>query len=147
MTPRPLDQRIQRVATTHLHPLEGSSFWLDRAAQRGIDASQVQTLDDLRRLGPTTIDDLRARPLLDYVPRRFHADRSRLIVGQTGGTTGQPVWTAYLPEEFDEAFVTLRCCRQSPSFPAGRKLALSRPQRPAHHRSGRPGHRPSYRQR
>jgi hypothetical protein len=59
--------------------------------------------------------DLTGRPLLDFIPKRFHHRLDQFILGQTGGTTamdGDPAgaggfgaWTAYRRDEFDEAFV------------------------------------------
>ena len=100
-----LEQRVRRVAQAHLDPEHGSAFWIQRAASRGVEAAEVQSLADLRRLGPTSAENLRSRPLMDFVPRKLHARAAELVIGQTGGTTGHPAWTVYLPEEFDEAFV------------------------------------------
>jgi phenylacetate-coenzyme A ligase PaaK-like adenylate-forming protein len=56
-------------------------------------------------LGETTQQDLSSRPLADYVPRSLHRRMDRWVIGQTGGTTGGGVWTAYHEQEFTEAFV------------------------------------------
>lgn len=101
-----LNRHLRDVLRTHLHPTGGSAYWLDRARQLGVrDADDIGGIEDLSRLGGMTPDDLRQRPLMDYVPRCYHTSQSKLVIGQTGGTTGRPVWTAYLPQEFDAAFV------------------------------------------
>ncbi|MEZ6192128.1 MAG: hypothetical protein R3C45_12690 [Phycisphaerales bacterium] len=100
-----LDQ-MRSVVAEHLDPRWGSAFWLDRAEQAGVrTAEEITGLSDLvsrLSMGPA---DLRARPLLHYVPRRYHDQRHRFVIGQTGGTTGPGAWTVYLPVEFHEAFV------------------------------------------
>ena len=101
-----LEERMRRAIAVHFDPAGGSAFWLQRAAALGIDGRrQVYTLDELALLGETTPDDLRSRPLMDFVPRRFHDRMDHFIVGQTGGTTGEGLWTAYRQDEFAEAFV------------------------------------------
>lgn len=103
---RAVEERLRRVMALHFDPAEGSAYWLDRAAAMGFDpAGRVERLVDLELLGAMSAEDLCARPLKDYVPRRFHRRLDRLIVGQTGGTTGGGTWTAYVREEFEEAFV------------------------------------------
>ncbi len=102
-----VELRLRRVIALHFDPQCGTPFWLDRAADLGIDPlSRVRTLGDLECFGDMSPDDLRRRPLEDYIPRRWHHRMDRFIVGQTGGTTGTGTWTAYRNDEFDEAFVT-----------------------------------------
>ena len=111
-----LEHRLQRVIDAHFDPRGGSAFWLDRAARLGIDARRiVRGVPDLALLGEMTPADLASRPLVDFIPRRFHNRLDRFIVGQTGGTTamssaGERIgnfgpWSAFREDEFDEAFV------------------------------------------
>ncbi len=101
-----LTQHQSDVLRTHLDPKWGSAHWIDRAGRLGMGgADEVHTIEDIKRLGPISPHDLRERPLWDYIPRRYHDQSQRLVIGQTGGTTGAPVWTAYLDEEFRAAFV------------------------------------------
>lgn len=101
-----IEQRLRRVIMAHFDPLTGSPYWLERASELGIDPiGEVERLEDLAMFGPMSPADLRARPLKDYIPRRFHSRLDRFIVGQTGGATGEGTWTAYRTDEFDEAFV------------------------------------------
>src|SRR5689334_2966282 len=80
-----VDQRLRRVIDLHFDPVDGSRFWLDRAAAMGFDPrSNVRTLEDLDLLGHLTAQELRARPLLDFVPRALHELRAELVVAQTG---------------------------------------------------------------
>lgn len=102
---RKLLRRLRAVLAEHLDPIGGSAFWLERGERLGVRADDVDTLEGLDRLGTMSADDLRGRPLMDFVPRRYHAARHRLVIGQTGGTTGPGTWTALLPDEFHAAFV------------------------------------------
>lgn len=98
--------RLRRVLALHFHPQDGTSFWLERAAAMQIDVEhEVRRMEDLVVLGDMRPEDLAGRPLTDFIPRRFHHRMDRFIVGQTGGTTGNGVWTAYRDDEFQEAFV------------------------------------------
>lgn len=100
-----LDQRLRRVVDLHFHPRDGSAFWIERAAALGVKARDVRSIDDLALLGDLSPDDLRARPLIDYIPRALHDELDHFMVGQTGGATGRGTWTAYRHDEFLEAFV------------------------------------------
>jgi len=101
-----LNTRLRSVLSAHLDHEGGSVFWLDRARSLGITGPEdVPTIRDLHRLGEMTAADLRRRPLMDYIPRSLLGTPERLVIGQTGGTTGAPVWTAYRDDEFRAAFV------------------------------------------
>lgn len=102
-----LNARLVRVIGVHFDPDLGTPFWLDRARDLGCNArTEIRSIADLSILGEQNQTDLADRPLLDYIPRRFHDQMHRFIIGQTGGTTGHGVWTAYFDHEFKEAFVT-----------------------------------------
>jgi phenylacetate-coenzyme A ligase PaaK-like adenylate-forming protein len=102
-----LEERLGRVLAIHCDPVGGSAWWRERCAALGIDAlREVTSLSDLSRFGEMTSGDLHARPLKDYIPRCLHHRLSEFVVGQTGGTTGGGVWTAYRSDEFEEAFVS-----------------------------------------
>lgn len=102
-----LTSRLHRVLKVHFDPDHGTPFWLDRATSLGIEPiSEIRELADLHILGDMVPTDLTNRPLLDYVPRRFHSDMSDFVICQTGGTTGHAAWTTYRRDEFAEAFIT-----------------------------------------
>lgn len=104
--PEDVQARLRRVLQVHFDPHTGTRYWLDRAADLGIDVlKRIRTLDDLSLLGEMTPEALSERPLLDYIPRRFHTRLDRFLVGRTGGFAGGGGWTAYRADEFEEAFV------------------------------------------
>lgn len=106
MTITSTDTRLREVLATHFDPKWGTAYWLDRARDRGIDpCREIKTVEDLSRFGEMTQADLRQRPLVDYIPHQLHDQLDRLIIGQTGGTTGTPAWTAFTQDEFHVAFV------------------------------------------
>jgi len=101
-----LDKWLHHVIAVHFDPKGGTPFWLNRAADLGIDPLRdVDGIEDLVLFGQMTDEDLQQRPLTDYIPKQFHHRLDRFILGQTGGTTGHGTWTAYRNDEFDEAFV------------------------------------------
>jgi len=101
-----LRERMARSFDAHFDPTWGSRFWLERAAALGLDPRRdIRSLEALHLLGDLTQRDLVGRPLLDFVPRRFHRAARDLVVAQTGGATGASAWTAYTPAEFRAAFV------------------------------------------
>lgn len=102
-----LNERLAELVQLHFHPEHGSRYWLRRQAALGWDVrDRVRTLHDLWFLGPTPTSDLRMYPLLDFIPRGLHGQQSRLIVGETAGTSDQPCLTVYRDDEFQAAFVT-----------------------------------------
>jgi thienamycin biosynthesis protein ThnN len=106
VAPETVDERLRRVIACHFDPECGSAYWLDRQTRLGIDVRrEVTSPADLGVLGEMSPAELSERPLLDYIPRRFHGQLDRFIIGQTGGTTGGGTWTAYREDEFREAFI------------------------------------------
>lgn len=101
-----VDNRLREMLALHLDRRWGSAYWLERQAALRFDlCREIQSTADLDRLGATTPSVLAERPLTDFVPRSMHAARNDWILAQTGGATGNPVWTAYSRAEFDAAFV------------------------------------------
>jgi len=101
-----IDEHLQSLLDLHLHPLHGSSFWLARQARLGFDVrDRVRSSSDLHLLGTIDPADLQGTSVWRMVPRAFHAHRRRFVVAETGGTHGAPVASAYLPDEFQRAFV------------------------------------------
>lgn len=101
-----MDDWLSHVLAIHFHPVEGSPYWLDRQRALGFDVRlEVRTLEDLHRMGPMPEEDLRCRPLEDFIPRRFARKQTGIVVGETGGTAGPPKYTVYRGREFHRAFI------------------------------------------
>ncbi len=116
-----LDERLRELLGLHFHPRHGSSYWLARQEELGWEVcDRVRTLDDLWLLGPMPPKDLRDRPVRAFIPRAFHKQLHRFVVGETAGTSGAPQATAYRDDEFQAAFVApfLRVAKAT-GFPHG----------------------------
>lgn len=123
---------MRQVLEEHLDPVWGSAYWLERARLAGIrSASEIQDLAMLIEVFQQKTSDLQCRPVLDYVPRQYHRQLHRLIIGQTGGTTGQGTWTAYLDDEFHQAFVKpFAVAATQANFPTGLNWLFANPTGP-----------------
>ncbi len=100
------DDRLAHLMAIHFDPKWGAPFWIDRAVQLSVDPrNDIKHFDDLAMLGDLSAHDLQQRPLTDYIPRRFHQEIQQMVLGQTGGTTGEGTWTAYREDEFESAFI------------------------------------------
>lgn len=101
-----IEARLREVLAIHFDPKQGAPYWLARAEKCGFDPrAEITCVADLARLGTMDPADLAAQPLEAFLPRPLLERRSELIIAQTGGTLGHPAWTAYLEDEFHEAFV------------------------------------------
>jgi thienamycin biosynthesis protein ThnN len=115
------DDRLRELLALHFHPQHGSEYWLRRQERLGWDVrDRVRTLDDLWLLGPTPLTDLRRLPLRSLIPRAWHRQAPRFLVGETAGTSGAPLTTAYRDDEFQAAFIDpfLRVA-EATGFPQG----------------------------
>lgn len=103
---RSADALLAEVLSLHFDRKWGTPYWLARAQDLGFDpARDIQTVEDLPRLGLTRPKELCDYPLEHFLPRSFVEEQSAFIVAQTGGTLGHPAWTAYSRDEFEQAFV------------------------------------------
>jgi hypothetical protein len=119
--PAATEERLRELLRLHFHPEWGSTYWLRRQEQLGWDVrDRVRTADDLWRLGPTPPAELRHFPVRAFVPRAWHGQWPRFVVGETAGTSGGPCATAYRGDEFQAAFVApfLRVA-EATGFPRG----------------------------
>ncbi len=125
-------EHLARVIDLHFDPEWGTPYWLDRAAELGFDPRRdIRTVHDLPRLGLMQPSLLRSRPLEYFISKKALAERSRLIVVQTGGTLAAPVWTAYRDDEFTAAFVTpFVIAAGHVGFPSGRSWLYAGPSGP-----------------
>jgi len=102
-----MDAWVRHVLDIHLHPEEGSPFWIEKWAglDRRVLGENIHRKEDLLKFGLMDERELAGRPLTDFIPRRFLDRKRELILGETGGTGGLVKTTAYQPEEWRAAFV------------------------------------------
>ena len=97
---------IAEIIATHFDPQAGTPYWLERERQLGLEArKEITCCESFHLFGPMDTEALRTRPLLDFIPRRFHHELPSMILAETGGTTGPPIRRVYRPSEFTAAFV------------------------------------------
>lgn len=84
-----LDASVRDTVAWHFDPATGSPFWLEYAAKLGWDPRrEIQSFDDLPRLGLFEDEWLRGGPVERWVPRGLAG--KPVFVFETGGTTGTP---------------------------------------------------------
>lgn len=119
--PVDMDAHLRVTIDQHLHPEHGSPYWWKRQEQLGIDVrDRVRTIADLPLLGLTHPADLASESVWNFLPRCLWNRRCNCLVGESGGTTGQPVATTFLTANFQAAFVSpfLHAAMQT-NFPFG----------------------------
>jgi len=113
--------RLRDVLAIHFDPESGAPYWRRRADQLGFDpCAEIESVADLALLGVMDPTALACCRIEDFLPRPLLDRKDELIVAQTGGTLGQPAWTAYNESEFQEAFVDpFVVAANHVGFPAG----------------------------
>lgn len=102
-----LEERMVRILAMHFDPEIGAPYWIEQSSQLRFDVpATIRHAEDLHRLGFMDQAAMRERPLSDFIPQSIWSTRNDLVIVQTGGTLGQPLWTGYTPEEYEAAFVT-----------------------------------------
>lgn len=97
---------IEEIIAIHFDPHAGSTYWLEQEKRLGLAAKkEITCCEAFHLFGPMDTDALRTRPLLDFIPRRFHDELPSMILAESGGTTGAPIRRVYRPSEFATAFV------------------------------------------
>ncbi|MFA6498470.1 MAG: hypothetical protein WCV64_03955 [Desulfurivibrionaceae bacterium] len=97
---------VEEIIATHFDPHTGSTYWLEQEKRLSFEArKEITCCEAFQLFGPMNTEALRTRPLLDFIPRRFHGELPSMILAETGGTTGAPIRRVYLPTEFSAAFV------------------------------------------
>ena len=68
-----IDDRLRDLLQLHFHPERGSLYWLQRQEQLGWSVrDRVRSCDDLWRLRPTPLEDLRRYPVRAFIPKALH---------------------------------------------------------------------------
>lgn len=87
---------LAEILGLHLDHANGAPYWVRRAAELGVAAEQVRTLEDFRRLlafksrdhQARYEQDLRELPIEEFIPRATLRQARWLWASETGGTTG-----------------------------------------------------------
>lgn len=113
---------IAEILDVHFEPAWGAPYWLRKAKELPFDPRrELQTLDDLARLGSMDLDALSHLPVEDFIPRVYHNSLHKFITSETGGTSGPPKRTAFSREDFFAAFVEpFLVAAHAMHFPKGR---------------------------
>ncbi len=99
-------QLIQTILAIHFDPEKGTPYWLEQEQKRSLDArKQIRTCADFHLLGPMRLDQLRSRPITDFIPAALLPELPKMILSETGGTTGTPCRRVFTPKEFNHAFI------------------------------------------
>lgn len=97
---------LEEILSLHFDPAWGSPYWLEQAHRLPFDPRKdIRCAEDLLRFPEFPLDALAARPVTDFMPRRYHDQRRDFITAETGGATGAPKCTAYHLDDFEAAFV------------------------------------------
>lgn len=116
------DEWLPSIIAIHFDPKQGTRYWLNKEKELGINAvDEIETLDDLQKLGPMNEEDLRRYPIEHFIPKALLRQKKDFILGETAGTTGRPKVTAYQEDEFYAAFVDwFGYIAEKRHFPTGR---------------------------
>lgn len=84
-----LDAHVRDIVGWHFSPGTGTPFWIDWAAEAGVDAcARVQSFEDLALLPRFDGEWLRTLPHARFIPKAFEG--KPFTIFETGGTTGMP---------------------------------------------------------
>ncbi|MCB2154084.1 SCP2 sterol-binding domain-containing protein [bacterium] len=90
----------------HMDPKDGSRYWVERSSLLGIEPQELRTIEDLAAFGPMDRQAMSHRPWRDFVPMKLLRTGGEFTLGETGGTTGDPVTAAWSAKDFEAGFVT-----------------------------------------
>ncbi len=96
---------FEAILDLHFNKDTGTPYWLDVLKKKGLNRSDFQKIADFAQLGAMDVEQLRKRPLRDFIPVSLLPRLQEMILSETGGTTGDPCRRVFLPEEFKSAFV------------------------------------------
>lgn len=92
------DAFLNAAIEWHFGADTGSPYWLRTAKNLDFDPlTDITTFDDLR-LFPNLVNELRAAPVADLIPRGYGSPPPIPLIFESGGTTGAPKRTVQLPD-------------------------------------------------
>lgn len=100
------DELLREILARHLHPEQGSRYWLRRQDRLGFDVrDQIRHWHDLPRLGLTRTDELSRHSVWDLLPRGWRHRKAECLVSESGGTSGGVTASVFLRDDFQAAFI------------------------------------------
>ncbi len=100
-----LTDHQREVIRLHAKPEGGASWWIERFRENEIDPDSVYTFKDLAPLGLFDRELAARRSWRDFIPSSVLRREDRIILGETGGTTGPPMTSPWIGTDFQKAFV------------------------------------------
>lgn len=100
-----LSERQRELIAHHFHPIHGAPHWIGLAKERGISPRDIVCFGDLARLGEFDRPRAAASPWTSLVPPDLLRLERGILLGETGGTTGPALRSAWLEREFHRSFV------------------------------------------
>ncbi len=87
---RDLNEYLDQLIEIHFHPQDGTPYWLEKQEKSGLDVrKEINSIDDLQKLGFPDEDILRKRPTEYFVPRKvWKEERQKILHCESSGTTG-----------------------------------------------------------
>lgn len=91
------NEYIKNILHIHFDKKSGAPYWLQKANEKKINVlKEIHTLEDFKRLFAFKTrdemiqyeDDLRTRPLEDFIPKKVRSKTPWIWAAETGGTTG-----------------------------------------------------------
>ena len=112
-----LDTHVREMVQWHFDPATGCPFWLEYAAKLDFDPRrEVETFDDLKKLGHFRDEWLRGGPVRRWIPKGLAGKPA--YVFETGGSTGVPKSRINL-EDFQRDYEIFSDGLSDDSFPRG----------------------------
>jgi phenylacetate-CoA ligase len=91
------DLQLQELKKLIDHAATHVPYWKETFHKLGINAKNIRTIEDFRKLPLTTKDDIRAHKK-DMIAENY---RGKTWTKSTGGSTGVPLELEYTPESYD----------------------------------------------
>jgi hypothetical protein len=124
-----LDQWVRDIVRRHFDPVSGAPFWLARAKEFDFEPRDITRYEELTRLGPFPLAELRLIDPAALIPRD-NGGRTGGRVWETGGTTGDPKRLLYSPATLDERSVWRRWNDRRAGFRRGGRWLNAMPTGP-----------------
>jgi hypothetical protein len=124
-----IDQWAKRIVRRHFDPINGSPYWLNRAAGLSFDPRDITRYEELSAFGLFPLDELRTLDPADLVP----LDLPRPLSGriwESDGITGDPCRIYYSEAMSEHCLAWRRWADERVGFEPGKNWLLATPTGP-----------------